>query len=222
MVGLSKDGEYRSKLDDNQGPSLSIDYIWWRGYQNGGEYQCLKMAGGEAIKSRENIDSWRIPVARLSNVRERWSMLEDDLWRGYQISMHGGPPISVDYMYIWWQGYQKSENLNWCLNMTGGKAIKYRCLKTTSGKDIKSQRILTLEDALSVHCICWQDYRRVLRTYRGPSPFCLLRFVAMLSNIGEYWCSEMTKPSIDTIWRVATIEDGSSIEPITWDNLENI
>ena len=41
--------------------------------------------------------------------------------------------------------------------------------------------------------------------YRGPSPFCLLRLVAMLSKVGEYRCSKMTKPSINTIWRAAML-----------------
>ena len=144
------------------------------------------MTSGEAIKhQRTSIDAWRWPVARLSNVREYQSMLEDDRWRGYQTSeninkwlnmtggeaikyrylkMTGGPPLSVDYMYVWWWGYQMSENIDQCLKMTGDEAIKNRCLKMTTGEAIKSWRISKCKD------------------YWGPSLFCPLRLVARLSK----------------------------------------
>ena len=112
-----------SKLmnEDDRGPSLSVDhmYVRWRGYQKSeiSIDRCLKMTSGEAVKSqRISINAWTWPWARLSI-----SLNEDD----------GGCSLSVDH--VWWRGYQKSENID-------------RCLKMTCGEAVKNQRILTLED----------------------------------------------------------------------------
>ena len=86
----------------------------------------------------------------------------------------------------WW-GYQMSENIDWCLKMTGGEAIKYRCLNMTGAlpflsitrsEAIKSRRISLDNDR-------WRGYQTLmLEDDRGPSPFCWLHvhLVARLSK----------------------------------------
>ena len=88
--------------------------------------------GGKAIKSHKNINRC-LKMTGVKAIKYRC------------LKTTRGPPFSVNYMYTWWQGYQKSENIDRCLKMTGGEAIN-QCSKMTSGEAIKSWRISKLKD----------------------------------------------------------------------------
>ena len=92
VVRLSKVGEYRS-IDASRWPE-ALPFL-------------LIMLGGEAIKNISGetikIDAWKQPVARLSKVREYWSMLEDDQWQGYQtrcLKMTGPSPFCQSHVHL--------------------------------------------------------------------------------------------------------------------------